>query len=67
MANPFGNSQQSFTVQPASPPSMSGTTATQQAYGTAPSTGPRTAAYGSVLAGVVGLVVLGVIYHSLPR
>jgi hypothetical protein len=67
MANPFSGATQSFTVQPASPPSMSGSTATQQAYGTAPSTGPRTAAYGAVIAGVAGVVVLAFLYHSLPR
>lgn len=59
----------SFTAVPASPPSMSGTTATQQAYGTAPagSQGPSTARNGTIIAGVAGTLVILFMWNSLPR
>lgn len=69
-ANSYGGSpatSSSFTAVPASPPSVSGTTLTQQAYGTAPSPGPQTAYLGTVITGVAGVLVLLFVWHSLPR
>lgn len=56
-----------FTATAASPPSASGTTATQQAYGTAPSPGPTTARNGAVIAGVIGAAVIVFLWTTLPR
>lgn len=56
-----------FTATAAAPPSASGTTATQQAYGTAPSQGPATAARGAVISGVAGAAVLLFLWYTLPR
>ena len=71
MANPFGSAGagggNSFTAVPASPPSMSGTTYTQQAYGTAPQVGKKGPFVGTVVSGVAGVLVLLYLYASLPR
>jgi hypothetical protein len=56
-----------FTATAAAPPSASGTTATQQAYGTAPSVGPSTARNGAMIAGVAGAGLLVFLWWSLPR
>jgi hypothetical protein len=56
-----------FTAIPASPPSQSGTTATQQAYGTTSGTGAPTAKNGTLLVGIGGTVVLVLLWYSLPR
>lgn len=56
-----------FTATAASVPSSSGTTATQQAYGTAPSPGPATARNGAIIAGVLGAAVLVFLWTTLPR
>lgn len=48
-------------------PATSGTTATQQAYGTAPAPGPATAARGAVIAGVAGAALLVFLWTTLPR
>jgi hypothetical protein len=48
-------------------PSASGTTATQQAYGTAPSPGPSTARNGAIIAGVAGAALLVFLWSTLPR
>lgn len=45
----------------------SGTTATQQAYGTAPSVGPSTARNGAIIAGVAGVALLVFLWSTLPR
>ncbi len=57
----------SFTATAAGPPSTSGTTATQQAYGTAPAVGPSTARNGAIIAGVVGAGLLVFLWSTLPR
>lgn len=57
----------SFTATAAAPPSMAGTTVTQQAYGTAPSQGPCTAARGAIIAGVGGIALLVFLWTTLPR
>lgn len=66
MANPFSTS---FTATAAAPPSMSGTTITQQAYGTsnAANPGPKTAFLGVTLGTVIGVAVILYLYTSLPR
>ena len=56
-----------FTATAAAPPSMSGTTATQQAYGTSAGVGPSTAKNGTMIAGVTGALVLVLLWYSLPR
>lgn len=56
-----------FTATAAAPPSASGTTATQQAYGTAPSAGPKTAATGTIIAGLAGAGLLLFLWSTLPR
>jgi len=62
-----GMASPSFTATAAGPPSASGTTATQQAYGTAPSVGPATARNGAVIAGVAGAALLVFLWSTLPR
>lgn len=57
----------SFTATAAAPPSMSGTTATQQAYGTASGTGPSTAKNGTIIAGLAGIGLILFFWHTLPR
>lgn len=57
----------SYAATAASPPSASGTTATQAAYGTAPSAGPATAARGTIIAGVAGIALLVFFWSTLPR
>lgn len=57
----------SYTATAAAPPSASGTTATQQAYGTAPGVGPATAARGTIIAGVAGVALLVFFWSTLPR
>ena len=62
--------QTGFRVQAAAPPSASGTTITQQAFGPASGAdvaGPATAFYGTVGSGVVALAVLAYLWWSLPR
>lgn len=62
--------QTGFRVFPAAPPSASGTTITQNAYGTSSGAGvegPATAAYGTVGAGLIGIAILWFIWYSLPR
>lgn len=57
-------------VQPSNPPSASGTTATSLAFGgaqTANADVGKTAAVGGVSVGVISLVLLVLIWHSLPR
>lgn len=56
-----------FTATAAAPPSASGTTATQQAYGTAPSPGPSTARNGAIIAGLAGAALLVFLWTTLPR
>ena len=59
-----------FRVQPAAPPSASGTTITQQAFGPlsgADITGAKTAALGTVGAGLIATGLLVFLWWSLPR
>lgn len=62
-----GGGGQSFTATAASPPSVSGTTVTQQAYGTAATGGPTTARNGTLISGLAGVALLLFMWHSLPR
>lgn len=69
-----GTGTLSAGVYAATPPSMAGSpaaaTISSRAYGVGsdgPSTGPRTAAYGTVLAGVAGVGLLLYLWWSLPR
>lgn len=64
----LGRGQQSFTATAASPPSTSGTTVTQQAYGTSQGgPGPSTAKNGTLISGVAGTLILLFLWYSLPR
>jgi hypothetical protein len=57
-------------VAPANPPSASGTSATALAFGAAQVTSAgvgRKAAVGGTAAGVASLVLLVLLWHSLPR
>lgn len=62
-----GGGGSGFTATAAAPPSMAGTTATQQAYGTAYGPGPSTAKNGAVIAGIAGAALLLFMWYSLPR
>lgn len=48
-------------------PATSGSTATQQAYGTASGNGPCTAKNGTIIAGVAGTLVLLFLWYTLPN
>ena len=59
-----------FRVSAAAPPSASGTTITQAAYGPASgasATGPQTAFLGTVGAGVAAIAILWWLWWTLPR
>jgi len=62
-----GGGRPGFAATAASPPSMSGTTATQQAYGLAAAAGPSTARNGTVIAGLAGAGLLLFMWYTLPR
>ena len=67
---PGMNLQTGFRVYAAAPPSASGTTITQQAFGPASGgdiTGPRTAALGTVGSGLIAAGLLVYLWWSLPR
>jgi len=62
--------QTGFRVSAAAPPSVSGTTITQAAYGPASGvtmTGPSTAMLGTVGAGIGAIAVLVWLWWTLPR
>jgi hypothetical protein len=62
--------QTGFRAYAAAPPSASGTTITQQAYGPASGasvTGPNTAFYGTVGSGAIAAAVLVWLWWTLPR
>jgi hypothetical protein len=64
------NLQTGFRVQSAAPPSASGTTITQAAYGPASGaspSGPATAMIGTVGAGVGAIAILWWLWWTLPR
>jgi hypothetical protein len=62
-----GGGQPGFTATAASPPSMSGSTATQQAYGVAAGQGPSTARNGTIIAGLAGAGLIAFMWYTLPR
>jgi hypothetical protein len=62
-----GGGGSGFVATAASPPSMSGSTATQQAYGTQAGSGPSTARNGSMIAGLLGAGLIVFMWYTLPR
>lgn len=66
----LGTAWTGYRVSSAAPPSMSGTTITQAAYGPASGAtagGPQTALLGTVGAGVAAIAVLVWLWWTLPR